>query len=138
MKIEVSNGEIVDKLTIIEIKLSRIKDENKLVNLKKEFEEINGCVNKIISRDNILYKRLYEVNIRLWDIEDKIRELEKRRDFGDEFVQTARAVYFINDERSEIKKEINVSNKFCCVSLNLIQKSDIYWCFKSLHFPIYE
>jgi len=109
MKIEVSNGEIVDKLTIIEIKLSRIKDENKLVNLKKEFEELNGSVNKIISKDDILYKRLYEVNLRLWDIEDKIRELEKNGDFGDEFVKTARAVYFINDERSEIKKEINIS-----------------------------
>ncbi|MCD4769655.1 MAG: DUF6165 family protein [Bacteroidales bacterium] len=109
MKIEVSNGEIVDKLTIIEIKLSRIKDEKKLVNLKREFRELNGSVNKIISRDNILYKRLYDVNVKLWDIEDKIRELEKNRDFGEEFIQTARDVYFFNDERSELKKEINLS-----------------------------
>lgn len=109
MKIEVSNGEIVDKLTIIEIKLSRIKDKKKLVNLEREFSELRGCVARIISPDNILYKKLYAVNVKLWDIEDKIRELEKIRDFGEEFVQTARSVYFINDERSELKKEINLS-----------------------------
>lgn len=109
MKIEVSNGEIVDKLTIIEIKLSRIKDKKKLVNLEREFGELNGCIHKIISPDNILYKKLYDINVKLWDIEDKIRELEKNRDFGEEFIQTARAVYLINDERSELKKEINLS-----------------------------
>ncbi len=109
MKIEVSNGEIVDKLTIIEIKLSRIKDKKKLVNLEREFRELNGCIHKIISHDNILYKKLYDVNVKLWDIEDKIRELEKNRDFGEEFIQTARAVYLINDERSELKREINLS-----------------------------
>ncbi len=108
MKIEVSNGEIVDKLTIIEIKLNRIKDKKKLVNLKREFEELNSSVSKIISRDNKLYKRLYGVNVKLWDIEDKIRDLEKGRDFGEEFIQIARSVYFINDERSDIKREINL------------------------------
>ena len=107
MKIEVSNGEIADKLTIIEIKLTQIKDENKLVNLKKEYKVLNEAVSKIIDKDHKLYKELLSVNKELWDIEDTIRDLERNKDFGDKFVQTARAVYFTNDKRSEIKRKIN-------------------------------
>ncbi len=107
MKIEVSNGEIADKLTIIEIKLTQIKDENKLVNLKKEYKVLNEAVSKIIDKDHKLYKELLSVNKELWDIEDTIRDLERNKDFGDNFVQTARAVYFTNDKRSEIKRKIN-------------------------------
>ena len=107
MKIEVSNGEIADKLTIIEIKLSQIKDENKLVNLKKEYQVLNEAVSKIINKDHKLYKELLTINKELWDIEDTIRDLERAKNFGDKFVQTARAVYFTNDKRSEIKRKIN-------------------------------
>jgi predicted nucleic acid-binding Zn-ribbon protein len=107
MKIEVSNGEIVDKLTIIEIKLERIKDEKKLANLSKEFKELDEAVSKIISRNDPLYKRLYDINVRLWEIEDRIRDLERNKDFGDNFIEAARSVYFTNDERSELKREIN-------------------------------
>lgn len=109
MKIEVSNGEIVDKLTIIEIKLERIKDSNKLVNLNREYSVLNEAVSKIIEKSSPLYKRLFEINCKLWDIEDRIRDLERRRDFGADFIETARAVYFTNDERSEVKKLINTS-----------------------------
>lgn len=107
MKIEVSNGEIVDKLTIIQIKLERIADKEKLKNLEKEYKVLDAAVADIISKDHKLYKSLYEINCRLWDIEDRIRELEKAKDFNDQFIETARAVYFTNDERSIIKKEIN-------------------------------
>lgn len=108
MKIEVSNGEIIDKLTIIQIKLERIKDKAKLVNLKKEYDELIKATESIISTSDPLYKALYDVNCELWDIEDRIRDLERKKDFGDGFVSTARAVYFRNDRRSEIKREINI------------------------------
>jgi len=108
MKIEVSNGEIIDKLTIIQIKLERIKDKAKLVNLKKEYDELIQVSESIISSSDPLYKALYDVNCELWDIEDRIRDLERKKDFGGEFVATARAVYFRNDRRSELKREINI------------------------------
>jgi hypothetical protein len=108
MKIEVSNGEIIDKLTIIQIKLERIKDNAKLVNLKKEYNELIAVASSIISTSDPLYKSLYNVNCELWDIEDQIRDMERIKDFGDDFIATARAVYFKNDKRSEIKREINI------------------------------
>ncbi len=108
MKIEVSNGEIIDKLTIIRIKLERISDKGKLANLKKEYDELITASSSIISQSDPLYISLYEVNAELWDIEDRIRDLERRKDFGDEFISTARSVYFKNDKRSEIKREINL------------------------------
>lgn len=108
MKIEVSNGEIIDKLTIIQIKLERIKDEGKLKNLKKEFDELFSASSSILSTSDSLYKELYIVNCELWDIEDKIRDLERKKDFGGEFISTARSVYFKNDRRSELKREINI------------------------------
>lgn len=108
MKIEVSNGEIVDKLTIIQIKLERIRDNAKLENLRREFDVLKEAASSVISQDDPLYIALYEVNCALWDIEDRIRDLERRKDFGREFISTAREVYFNNDKRSEIKREINL------------------------------
>ncbi|MCX6255812.1 MAG: DUF6165 family protein [Bacteroidia bacterium] len=108
MKIEVSNGEIIDKLTIIQIKLERIKGKVKLVNLKKEYDELKKISSSIIITKDPLYTELYEVNCELWDIEDHIRDLERKKDFGNDFISTARAVYFKNDKRSELKREINI------------------------------
>ena len=108
MKIEVSNGEIIDKLTIIQIKLERITDKDKLKNLKKEFEELSTVTSSILSASDPLYKALYEVNCELWDIEDHIRDLERKKDFGKDFIETARSVYFKNDRRAELKREINI------------------------------
>jgi len=108
MKIEVSNGEIIDKLTIIQIKLERIKDEVKLVNLRKEYNELLNTSASIISTADVLYQSLYAVNCELWEIEDHIRDLERKKDFGNDFVATARAVYIKNDKRSELKREINI------------------------------
>src|SRR5512138_2898034 len=108
MKIEVSNGEIIDKLTIIQIKLERIKDKTKLRNLENEYNQLIETASSILSTSDPLYISLYEVNCALWDIEDRIRDLERNKDFGSEFVSTARAVYIQNDKRSEIKREINI------------------------------
>ena len=108
MKIEVSNGEIIDKLTIIQIKLERIKDKAKLVNLKKEYNELIKISSSIISTSDPLYIALYGVNCELWDIEDHIRDLERNKDFGNVFISTASAVYIKNDRRSELKREIKI------------------------------
>lgn len=108
MKIEVSNGEIIDKLTIIDIKLKRISDKQKLKNLQREYEVLSNAAKSIISTDDVLYKELYEINSALWDIEDTIRELERSKDFGSKFIETARSVYFKNDKRAELKKQINL------------------------------
>ena len=109
MKIEVSNGEIIDKLTITRIKLERIRDRAKLVNLQKEYDELLIASTSIISDSDPLYNALYEVNCELWDIEDRIRDLERKKEFGEEFISIARAVYIMNDKRSEIKGEININ-----------------------------
>ena len=107
MKIEVSNGEIVDKLTIIEIKLENITNQQKLSNLRLEYEVLDQAVASLIAKDHPLYIELLEINKKLWVIEDRIRELEKNKDFGEEFVRVARSVYFTNDIRSEVKRKIN-------------------------------
>lgn len=107
MKIEVSNGEIADKLTIIEIKKERIKDPVKLANLEKEYQALNEAVCRIIDKKHPLYLELYNINCRLWEIEDHIRDLERGKEFNHDFIETARSVYFTNDKRSEVKRKIN-------------------------------
>jgi hypothetical protein len=107
MKIEVSNGEIADKLTIIEIKLKHIKNEAKLKNLRNEYAVLDEAVSQIIKKDHELYIALLNINQELWNIEDTIRDLERDKDFGENFIKTARAVYFTNDKRSDIKRKIN-------------------------------
>ncbi|MBP8959351.1 MAG: hypothetical protein KBG40_02880 [Bacteroidales bacterium] len=108
MKVEVSNGEIIDRLTILMIKLEKINDEDKLVNIRKEYEVVAEAAKSILSLDDPLVTELYNINSKLWDIEDHIRDLERRKDFGEDFVNTARSVYFTNDRRAEIKREINL------------------------------
>ncbi|HOU96968.1 MAG TPA: DUF6165 family protein [Bacteroidales bacterium] len=108
MKVEVSNGEIIDRLTILMIKLEKINDENKLVNIRKEYEVVAEAAKSILSLDDPLVTELYNINSKLWDIENHIRDLERRKDFGEDFVNTARSVYFTNDRRAEIKREINL------------------------------
>lgn len=109
MLIEVSNGEIIDKLTILSLKLVHIQEENKLVNIRKEFDILYEAAKNIgIDENNELYQKMLEINGKLWDIEDKIRDCESRNDFAEEFVELARSVYITNDERSRIKREINL------------------------------
>jgi hypothetical protein len=107
MKIEVSNGEAVDKLTILEIKLARIRDEQKLINIRREYAMLNDTVSRIIDKSDELYSQLLKINQLLWDIEDRIRKLEKEKNFGTEFISLARSVYIQNDERARIKRKIN-------------------------------
>tara|TARA_R100000008_G_scaffold86093_1_gene77873 strand:- start:7344 stop:7715 length:372 start_codon:yes stop_codon:yes gene_type:complete len=107
MKIEVSNGEIVDKLTILLIKKEAIKNEDKLQNVQKEIDEIGHIADGIVARDSKEFVRLHNINRTLWGIEDQIREKERNRQFDDEFIQLARSVYFTNDERFKAKRVIN-------------------------------
>jgi hypothetical protein len=107
MKIEISNGELLDKLSILEIKLEKIKDPAKLNHIKDEFFLIKPLTDNLIPTVEIQYKRLVDINRLLWEIEDTIRDLERKEQFGGEFIQTARKVYLFNDERARIKKEIN-------------------------------
>ena len=112
MKVEVSNGELLDKLTILELKMSNISDAKKLINVKKEFNELNPLAKLLFEKfkDELLikYKELALINSQLWKIEDDIRECEKNKNFGEKFVELARAVYFTNDKRSDVKKQINI------------------------------
>lgn len=108
MKIEVSNGEIVDKLTILEIKLDRIQDPEKIKNIVKERNAIVRDAGTMLTSVNMdLWKLLKSINTQLWDIENEIRECEENRNFGIRFTQLARQVYITNDERSKVKKLIN-------------------------------
>jgi len=112
MKVEVSNGELLDKLSILELKLKNIKDDKKLINIKNEHGGLSPLCNNLFNNYGNglrgLYAKLSEINAELWKIEDDIRECERNKDFGDEFVRLARAVYFTNDKRSDVKKSINL------------------------------
>jgi len=114
MKIEVSNGEILDKYTILEIKLSKIKDAKKVANIQHEYNTLTSDVKNMYAdvKDQSHLKKLQndllEVNKKLWKIEDDIRECERANDFGQTFIDLARAVYYVNDDRSDVKKEINI------------------------------
>ena len=110
MKIEVSNGEIVDKLTILEIKEKKCKDFRKLNNIQKELRYLEGIVEDLCVPIEVVDK-LRKINQELWDIEDEIRVYESKHIFDEEFIRLARLVYHTNDKRFEVKNEIN-SKKF--------------------------
>ena len=111
MKIEVSNGELLDKISILELKLLKIEDKEKLINIQKEFDELNPLCQKLFEQfDGQLqnhYLELASINGLLWDIEDWIRDCEREKRFDEEFIQLARSVYATNDRRSHVKKIIN-------------------------------
>ena len=107
---EISEGELLDKISILEIKLSKIKEHILLSEVKKEYEILNETKKKNINfskKINILYKKLKETNEKLWKIEDEIRLCEKNSNFNEKFIQISRDIYFANDNRSKIKLEIN-------------------------------
>jgi hypothetical protein len=110
MKIEVSNGEIVDKFTILEIKSEMIKSEDKLDNIIKEKSYIEQIAQIIIQSSLEFYNELKNVNKKLWDIEDNIRQKERKKEFDEEFIELARSVYHTNDIRAELKKKINMKS----------------------------
>lgn len=106
MKIEVSNGEIVDKLTILEIKKEKCVDELKLKNIEKELNYLSTIIQSL-NVPKELIDSLKEVNKKLWDIEDDLRIFERKFVFNDEFISLARLVYHTNDKRFSIKSQIN-------------------------------
>ena len=107
---EVSAGELFDKISILEIKLDKIKDKSSQEEIAKEYKSLKEAKNlNIKSTEKIedLFKKIKEVNLKLWNIEDKIRICEKNKDFGETFIDLARSVYVNNDKRAQIKSEIN-------------------------------
>ncbi len=115
MKIEISTGELIDKLSILEIKLLNINDPQKSSNVYKELETLNPYFQDLLDKYGLKIKNLYikisRINKTLWDIEDDIRDKEKAEEFDEEFVELARSVYIVNDQRAAVKKEINLLTK---------------------------
>ena len=112
MKVEISNGELLDKISILELKLLKIEDKEKLTNIMVEFDALNPLVIELFEKhDGQLqnhYLELAKINGQLWDIEDWIRDCEREKRFDKEFVELARSVYITNDKRCEVKKIINL------------------------------
>ena len=110
VSIPVSVGEMIDKLSILQVKKLKVNDENKLEFINKEFELLHNFSSEYLNNLEIelIYSKLILVNTNLWDIEDKLRVLEKEKKFDSEFVASARKVYFTNDERFRLKNEINL------------------------------
>ena len=108
--VEVSIGELLDKISILEIKLEKIKDPEKLKFINNEHNILKDQLKKNVKSDdklNNLYQSLKEINAKLWIIEDDKRQCEKDKDFGEKFIKLSRDVHFLNDDRAKIKLEIN-------------------------------
>tara|TARA_Y100001960_G_C14105380_1_gene554913 strand:- start:41 stop:442 length:402 start_codon:yes stop_codon:yes gene_type:complete len=107
---EISPGELLDKISILEIKLEKITDKKSLKEIDKEYKILKENLNSTIRlEDKVknLFGLIKEINLKLWNVEDELRICEKNKEFGDRFVKLAREVYFNNDKRSKIKSEIN-------------------------------
>jgi hypothetical protein len=113
MQVEISNGELLDKISILELKILRIEDEEKLINVMTEFDVLNPLVIELFEKyDSQLqnhYLELAKINGELWNIENWIRDCEREKRFDKEFVELARSVYITNDKRCEVKKLINLT-----------------------------
>ncbi len=108
--VEVSIGELLDKISILEIKKEKIKDPEKLKFIKKEYEILKDQLDKNTNYDakiDDLYNQLKDINSKLWVIEDEKRECEKNKDFNEKFIKLSRDVHFLNDDRAKVKLEIN-------------------------------
>ena len=113
MLVEISNGELLDKISILEIKLKNISNKNKLNHIKKEYKILNKIKKKFKLQRIIAtyYRQLKKINITLWNIENKVRKHEEFKKFNKDFIALARKVYFTNDKRSKIKLKINEITK---------------------------
>ncbi|AJQ93912.1 DUF6165 family protein [Gynuella sunshinyii] len=110
----VSLGEVIDKITILEIKQDNITDADKLKNISAELVQLQQVIDQCLNEQQLTQlqspkQRLKEINQSLWKIEDDIRDCERQKDFGEKFVELARSVYFTNDKRAAVKKEINLA-----------------------------
>ena len=111
---EISAGELFDKISILEIKKNKIKDKNKRNIVLKELSSLKETASENIKKSKSiikLYKKLKSINLKLWKIEDDIRDCERKNNFESKFIKLARAVYFTNDERSRVKNKINSLTK---------------------------
>ena len=107
---EISAGELLDKISILEIKLDKIKNQNRQQEINKEYKILKKTKDlsiEVTQEIDRLIKEIKIINVKLWEIEDKIRVCEKNKDFGKEFIELARAVYLTNDKRAKIKSRIN-------------------------------
>lgn len=110
IEIPVSIGEVIDKITILQIKQKHITDTSKLKNINRELDLLKKKISDI-SISEKMFEELMNINEQLWEIEDTIRLCEANSDFGYEFINLARAVYITNDKRAELKREINIYTK---------------------------
>lgn len=110
VSIEIGIGELMDRYTILKIKMDEIKDEEKLKNVKKEYDYVCQLIKKLEEKEGVqdLVEELSEINGDLWDIEDELRYLEALGEFEEDFINNARMVYKLNDNRAAIKKKINL------------------------------
>ena len=111
IKVPVSPGEVLDKITILEIKSERMSDPEKVANVRVELALLQDTWTEFIKDDGVirdLHAQLKEVNEALWEIEDDIRDKERAKEFDERFIELARAVYVTNDRRSKVKKELNL------------------------------
>lgn len=111
LSIPISPGEMLDKITILEIKSVRISDQSKLLNIRKELGLLDELWSQHVSEDEALLKmrgELKAINEKLWEIEDDIRDEERNKRFGERFIELARLVYITNDKRADVKKQINL------------------------------
>lgn len=108
--VEISPGELWDKITILRIKAERIVDADKLRNVRHELSALEAAAARASWPTELgdMARRLAEVNVALWDVEDEIRDCERRQDFGARFIELARSVYRLNDERGELKRRVNL------------------------------
>jgi len=109
MKVEISIGELVDKVTILSIKLKKFKNHKKKIHVKKEYEILLQSMKKAgINPESDEFKKLQSINLSLWNIEDEIRKKELKNKFDSEFIELARQIYFQNDKRAAAKKQIDL------------------------------
>jgi uncharacterized protein YukE len=111
IRVPVSPGEVLDKITILEIKSERMSDPEKVANVRRELALLQETWSKSVAEDDVvrqLHAQLKEINEALWEIEDDIRDKERAREFDKRFIELARNVYFTNDRRSEVKKQLNL------------------------------
>ena len=109
--VKISPGELMDKITILRLKKKFIKNETQLKNINAELEILEPIIvrHKLDNtKIKTLFDKLYEINLKLWKIEDDIRDHERNSDFGSSFIELARSVYFTNDVRADVKKQINI------------------------------
>lgn len=119
IQIPISIGEAIDRLTILKIKLVHITNNDKLANIRTDHDLLEKAIHKYypeapifpLKVDSHIFGELYKVNQELWDVEDKLRVLERAKNFDSEFIELARSVYYLNDKRADVKKRINLEYK---------------------------